>query len=87
MIKPVAVHEAKIRLSELIVAAESGESIVITRRGKPVARLVAAVTADDGDTGGAQRARSAQAMAALKRYREATTLGMPLRAAIDDGRD
>ena len=33
-------HEAKTKLSQLVERAESGEEIVIARRGKPVARLV-----------------------------------------------
>jgi prevent-host-death family protein len=33
--------EAKARLSELVDRVESGDSIDITRRGKPVARLTA----------------------------------------------
>jgi prevent-host-death family protein len=36
--------DAKAHFSELIVQAESGESVCITRRGKPVARLSAVVT-------------------------------------------
>lgn len=35
-----ALAEAKDRLSELVAAAQGGEEIVITRHGKPVARLV-----------------------------------------------
>lgn len=35
----ISVAEAKNRLSELIVRAESGEEICVTRHGKPVARL------------------------------------------------
>lgn len=35
----VTVAEAKNRLSELIRAVEGGERVVITRHGKPVARL------------------------------------------------
>ena len=38
----VSVAEAKNRLPELIRAVEQGESVVITRRGKPVAQLTAA---------------------------------------------
>ena len=36
----VAADEAKIQLSELLERVEEGEEITITRRGKPVARLV-----------------------------------------------
>jgi prevent-host-death family protein len=37
----ITLADAKARLSALIDRVEAGESIVITRRGKPVARLVA----------------------------------------------
>lgn len=33
-------HEAKTRLSQLIVKAESGEEVIIARNGKPAVRLV-----------------------------------------------
>lgn len=36
----VNVHEAKTRLSRLLVHAEAGDEVVIARDGKPVARLV-----------------------------------------------
>lgn len=36
----VGTYEAKARLSELIDRAEAGETVVITRHGRPVARLV-----------------------------------------------
>jgi prevent-host-death family protein len=39
--RTVSLAEAKARLSELIKAAQSGEDVVITKRGKAVARLVA----------------------------------------------
>jgi prevent-host-death family protein len=35
----VGMHEAKTTLSKLVDAAQSGEEVVITRRGKPVVRL------------------------------------------------
>jgi prevent-host-death family protein len=38
---PVGIHEAKTNLSKLVAKAEAGEEIVLTRGGKPVARLVA----------------------------------------------
>ena len=37
----VNVSQAKSQLSRLIARVEAGEEVVITRRGKPVARLVA----------------------------------------------
>jgi len=39
--KVVSVHEAKTHLSRLLVRVSSGETIVIERRGRPIARLVA----------------------------------------------
>lgn len=36
----VNVHEAKTRLSQLLLRVAAGEEIVIARAGKPVARLV-----------------------------------------------
>jgi prevent-host-death family protein len=38
----VGTFEAKNKLSELLDRAERGEEVVITRRGKPVAKLVSA---------------------------------------------
>lgn len=35
----VGMHEAKTTLSRLVNAAQSGEEVVITRRGHPVVRL------------------------------------------------
>lgn len=37
----VSVREARERIGELLDSASAGEEIVITRRGKPTARLVA----------------------------------------------
>ena len=37
----VALADAKARLSELIQRVEAGESVSITKRGRPVVRLVA----------------------------------------------
>jgi prevent-host-death family protein len=36
----VSIAEAKAHLSELVDRAEAGETVRITRRGKPVARLI-----------------------------------------------
>ena len=37
----VSIADAKARLSELIARVEAGETVSITKRGKPVVRLVA----------------------------------------------
>ena len=36
----VGTYEAKTRLPELLKRVEAGETVLITRRGKPVARIV-----------------------------------------------
>lgn len=36
----VNVHTARAQLSKLIVAAEAGDDVIITRRGKPAVKLV-----------------------------------------------
>jgi prevent-host-death family protein len=41
-VKEVNVHEAKTHLSRLLQRVEAGEEIVISRAGKPIARLVPA---------------------------------------------
>lgn len=40
----VNIAEAKARFSELVERAEAGESVVITRRGKAIARLISMLT-------------------------------------------
>ena len=47
--REVGSYEAKTHLPELLKAVEKGETIVITRRGAPVARLVPADRAGGGD--------------------------------------
>lgn len=36
----VGIYEAKSRLSQLVEKVESGEEVILTRRGKPVAKIV-----------------------------------------------
>ncbi len=86
--KEVAVYEAKTRLSELLAEVESGEQFVITRRGVAVARLVAAAPAAARRAqGNAQRERVNQAFAELAQLRSGTVLDIPLKDAINIGRD
>jgi len=46
MYEQVNVQAAKANLSRLLVAAESGDEVVIARNGHPVARLVAIPRSD-----------------------------------------
>lgn len=74
----VALFEAKNRLSELIERVQSGEVIVITRRGKAVAQLALPEQA----TGGAQ-----DAIARLRASRKGVGLrGLKARDLIAEGR-
>lgn len=41
------IHEAKTHFSELVAAVERGEEVLISRRGKPVARLVSAADPEE----------------------------------------
>lgn len=43
----VGSFEAKTKLAELLDKVEAGETVTITRRGKPVARLEAVKSGDD----------------------------------------
>ena len=86
--KEIAVYEAKTRLSELLAEVEKGEQFVITRRGEAIARLVSAEPATaKRSLAQAQRQRVAGVFDDLKRLRTGVTLDMPLRQAIELGRD
>lgn len=67
--KTVAVYQAKNQLSELLAAVEAGETVAITRRGRPIARLVG-VEPDRSDP----TQRVADAMAALRDLRRGVHL-------------
>ena len=84
--KEVAVYDAKSRLSELLAEVERGEQITITRRGVPVARLVPAAAARKAGEP-SQRQRVSSVFAAMQKEREGVTLDVPLRDAIEHGRD
>lgn len=56
----IGLFEAKNKLSELVDRAERGEEVVITRRGRPVAKLVPLAPKRDVE----------KARAAVKRIRE-----------------
>jgi prevent-host-death family protein len=49
----VGVFEAKNRLAALLDEVERGGEVVITRRGKPIARVIPAVPGFDRDVTGA----------------------------------
>ena len=65
--KTIGAFEAKNRLSELLDAVENGEEIMITKHGRPVAKLVPVEKFD--------RARAREAAEWLIRTRKQRSLG------------
>ncbi len=76
----VGTFEAKNRLSALLDEVAKGGEVTITRRGKPIARLVPAQFGPDRD-----KARRA-ADAILARSKGVTLGGIGLKHLVDDGR-
>ncbi|HEX8262298.1 MAG TPA: type II toxin-antitoxin system prevent-host-death family antitoxin [Allosphingosinicella sp.] len=78
------VADAKARFSELLARAEAGETIVISRHGRPVAKMVSAgkreLTPDE-------RVKSWQAWVAYRRKHN-ITLGpdLTIKQLIEEGR-
>ncbi|MEN9419763.1 MAG: hypothetical protein RI988_3384 [Pseudomonadota bacterium] len=84
----VPVFEAKTRLSELLARAQQGETVTITRHGKPMARLVAAEQAASYGAGAEEEPCSvAAAFEELAKLRVGLRLAGPVREAIEAGRD
>jgi prevent-host-death family protein len=79
----VGSYEAKTHLPQLLERVEHGETITITRHGKPVARLVPAVDSTP-------RPDVAATIAAMQAFQEqeGPTLGgkITIRDLIDEGR-
>lgn len=79
----VGSYEAKTHLPRLLERVEHGETITITRHGKPVARLVPAVASTP-------RPDVVAAIAAMQTFQEeeGPTLGdrLTIRDLIDEGR-
>lgn len=71
-------YEAKAKLAELLDRVAEGESILITRNGKPAACLKPV-------PGGRSRT-IAQAVAELQSFNRGRRLGMRLRDAFEEGR-
>jgi prevent-host-death family protein len=78
--KEVGAFEAKNRLGQLLDWVEAGEEIVITRRGRAVARLVPPSTGHDRESGrkAAQR---------IRQMRKGVRLGgLQIKGLINEGR-
>lgn len=77
--KRIGAFEAKNRLSELLEAAEHGEEVVITKHGRPVAKLT---PVDNFD-----RARAREAIEWMKEFRKKHPLrGLKIKDLINEGR-
>jgi prevent-host-death family protein len=75
----VGAFEAKNTLGTLLDLVEKGEEVVITRRGKPIARLVPNRVADD--------AEARQAVDDIREMRKGATLGgLKIKDLINEGR-
>lgn len=75
----VGAFEAKTHLSTLLERVAQGEEFIITRHGKPLARLIPVAVAD--------RSRIDQAIAKLKSLRKDCTLdGLSWQELRDEGR-
>jgi len=79
--KTVGAFHAKTQLSQLLDQIEKGETVTITRRGRPVAVLSPVAPARPAKTG-------EQWFAETKRLRKGITLGgtVTIRQLIDEGR-
>lgn len=78
--REVGAFEAKNTFGTLLDLVEKGEDVVITRRGKRVARLV-----PDSGTRDQEKARAA-AEAILEMSKGATLGGLKIKNLIDEGR-
>lgn len=77
----VGVFEAKNRLTALLDEVEQGGEVLITRRGKPIARLVRAEPGFDRE----KARRAAQGLIELSKG--LTLGGITIRELIDEGRE
>ena len=77
--REVGAFEAKNKLAELLDEVEHGGEVVITRRGKPVARLVAPRPVD-------REAAKAAAERIRRRSRGVTLSGLSIKSLIEEGR-
>jgi prevent-host-death family protein len=77
--KSVGAFDAKTHLNELLQRASKGETIRITRRGVPVAKLI---PPDDGE-----KLDARSLVEAIRQLRSGITLGqITIRELIDEGR-
>lgn len=78
----IGIYDARSRLSELVDKVEAGEEIILTRRGKPVVRMVCAAQ----DAGSKTRAGAAKRIRALRRRMNLQISLAEIRRAAAKGR-
>ena len=74
----IGAYQAKTHLPALLERVARGEQIVITKHGKPIARLV--------PIGSTDPERRRQAIERLKSFAKGRTLDVPLKQLISEGR-
>ena len=77
----VGIYEAKSKLSQLVEKAEAGEEVILTRRGRPVAKIVTVAPASRR-----RRAALLREIHALSR-RVRIPRSISIREAHSEGRD
>ncbi len=77
----IPLAQAKKHLSELISKVEAGEIVSVTRRGRPVARLVKC----SDDSTGAQGEQVQQALSHLRHLRQGVRLEGEIREIAREG--
>ena len=78
--KEIGAFEAKNKFGQLLDWVEAGDEVIITRRGKPVARLVRPAGAFDREAGIAAAAR-------IRARRQGVTLGgLKIKDLVAEGR-
>jgi len=77
----IGIYEAKSRLSRLVEKAEAGEEIILTRRGRPVARITG--------VRGSPRAGRALLLREIRKLARRVKIprAVDLREVIAEGRD
>jgi prevent-host-death family protein len=79
-VREIGAFEAKSRLGQLLDWVEAGEEVIITRRGKAVARVIPPGSVVDRERGRAAAAR-------IRTRRRGVTLGgLSLKELINEGR-
>jgi prevent-host-death family protein len=78
MATEIGAYQAKTHLPALLERVSRGEQIVITKHGRPIARLVPIERA------GPDRRR--EAVERLKEFGKGRTLGVPVKQLIEEGR-